>query len=183
MKIWKISINFPNYEISEDGGVRKIIGGRIIYRKPYLSTTGRMMIVMRSKGIKKATHISRLVCEAFHGNAPTSTHQCAHNDGNPINDHYTNLRWATRSENEMDKVAHGTSNRGERFGRSKLKENQVVKIKLALKEGVHPSVLAAENGVAITTIKSIKQGKSWYWLIPDITTDCPALAQETEGAF
>ncbi|WP_449411892.1 HNH endonuclease signature motif containing protein [Methylobacterium komagatae] len=43
--------------------------------------------------------VHRLVCEAFHGPAPTPEHQVAHADGTRWNARADNLRWATRTEN------------------------------------------------------------------------------------
>lgn len=152
--------SWPNYEINEYGEIRNKHG----IRKPYLTTTGYLYIVMRKKGLKKACAVHRLVAEAFIGNPPDGKNFVAHWDGNKTNNFYKNLRYANRSENEMDKVMHGRSNRGENFGRSVLKEHQVVDIKKNLISGVHPKELASNYGIAITTIKSIKQGKSWAWL-------------------
>lgn len=164
--IWKSCPSWPSYEVSEKGDIRRVVKayGFIGDRKPYLNSNGRLMIVMRDGPKKKACHISRLVAEAFIGMAPSDKHQCAHNDGDKINNHYTNLRWATVSENQMDRVQHGTSNRGERFGRSRLTTKDVLAIKKELIDGVKPRELAERFNVAETTIKSIKSGKSWSWL-------------------
>jgi hypothetical protein len=35
-------------------------------------------------------------------------HQAAHGDGAGLNNRLANLRWATRRENEADKIKHGT---------------------------------------------------------------------------
>lgn len=163
---WQICPQWPEYEVSEQGDIRRVVCrlGNIGLRKPYRAANGRLMIVMRHRGEKRACHVSRLVLEAFSGPAPTAAHQCAHNDGNPDNNHWKNLRWATASENQMDRVLHGTSNRGERFGRVRLTEQQVRSIKRRLLAGDRPKQLAQLHGVAETTIKSIKQGRSWAWL-------------------
>lgn len=152
--------SWPDYEISEDGMVR----GKASARKPYLTTTGYLYIVMRTKYAKKACAIHRLVAEAFIGPFPIERPYVAHWDGDKTNNHYTNLRYVTRAENEADKLRHGLSNRGERFGRSRLKELQVIEIKRRLAAGIKPIEIAPDYDVAVTTIKSIKSGKSWFWL-------------------
>ncbi|WP_375198969.1 HNH endonuclease signature motif containing protein [Cupriavidus metallidurans] len=163
---WRTCPQWPEYEVSERGDIRRTLCrfGNIGLRKPYRAANGRLMIAMRHCGKTRACHISRLVLEAFVGPAPSSKHQCAHNDGNPDNNHWSNLRWATASENQMDRVAHGTSNRGERFGRVRLTQPQALEAKRALACGTHPAIIAAQYDVAVTTIKSIKQGRSWAWL-------------------
>ena len=72
----------------------------------------------------KTYYVHRLVAVTFHGAAPSVKHTTAHADGNKLNNHFTNIRWATRSENERDKVAHGTSNHGDRNGMSKASQAQ-----------------------------------------------------------
>jgi hypothetical protein len=46
--------------------------------------------------------------------------QVCHSDGIRNNDKLSNLRWGSQTENERDKLIHGTANRGERHGKSKL---------------------------------------------------------------
>jgi len=56
----------------------------------------------------------RLICEAIHGSAPKlfSAHSCGKGKLGCVNPKH--LRWATKAENEADKLKHGTSNRGRR---------------------------------------------------------------------
>ena len=66
--------------------------------------------------------VSRIVCEDKNGPAPTENHEAAHSCGNG---HLgciapNHLHWATRSENQLERSAHGTSNRGERQAFSNL---------------------------------------------------------------
>lgn len=163
---WRKCPLWPDYEVSDCGDVRRVVRrfGNAWMRKPYLASNGRMMLVMRREGISRACHVHRLVLEAFVGLAPSPRHDGAHNDGNPLNNALSNLRWATKSENQMDRVAHGTSNRGERFARSRLTNAQATEIKTALAQGARNCDLAKQYGVARATISSIKCGKSWFWL-------------------
>ena len=163
---WKTCPSWPEYEVSENGDIRRTVKryGNVGLRKPYRAANGRLMIVMRHRGTARACHVSRLVLEAFDGPAPSDKHQCAHGDGNPDNNHWTNLRWATASENQMDRVGHGTSNRGERFGRVRLSEDQAREAKAALRRGDSCRDIGARFGVSRQTINSIRRGDSWAWL-------------------
>ena len=63
--------------------------------------------------------VSRLVCEATHGPAPSAEHEAAHlcgkgHDGCVTKGH---LVWKTPTENQADKAVHGTDNAGPRNGR------------------------------------------------------------------
>lgn len=166
---WRKCPNWPEYEISEYGDVRRVVKRYGFYglRKPYKTSNGRMLIVMRNNGYSKACHIHRLVLEAFAGPAPTNKHEGAHGDGDCLNNHISNLRWATKKENEADKIKHGTSNRGERFGRSVLTNEQAAELKIALHNGERNIDLAKRFGIPRTTVGSIKSGKSWFWMTLD----------------
>lgn len=164
---WRKCPAWPDYEVSEFGDIRRAVpcaGAKPALRKTYVAANGRLMIVMRRDGKARACHVHRLVLEAFVGPAPSEGHHGAHNDGNPMNNHVSNVRWATPQENEADKVRHGTSNRGERFGRARLTNAQAVEIKRCLAAGHASKDLAARFGVHPSTICSLKRGKSWAWL-------------------
>lgn len=51
--------------------------------------------------------VHRLVLEAFVGPCPEGQEGC-HNNGDVLNCRLTNLRWDTKSSNNLDRVKHGT---------------------------------------------------------------------------
>lgn len=111
--------------------------------------------------------VSRLVCIARHGPPPSDKHEAAHNCGNghlgcvnPLH-----LRWATPHENQQDRVAHGTSNRGERAGLAKLTEEDVREIWQIKGTTPYPKI-AEQFGVSASTISAIYNGYAWAWLQP-----------------
>jgi hypothetical protein len=77
--------------------------------KPTPTSSGYQSIKLRGRG----RYVHRLMLEAFVGPCPTG-HQAAHCDGDRHNNVLTNLRWATRKENEADKLRHGTHQYGAR---------------------------------------------------------------------
>lgn len=104
--------------------------------------------------------VARIVCAELYGPAPTPKHEAAHSCGNGhlacVNGRH--LRWATRAENEADKVLHGTSNRGERHGMAKL---SVVEV-LAIREmEVSSRKVAKAFGISQTMVSKIKRGEAW----------------------
>ena len=74
------------------------------------------------------------------------------------------LSWATASENQMDRVDHGTSNRGESHGLHKLTEAEVLDAYRRAWAGENQTSIAADLGVGQHEISRIKNGRRWAWL-------------------
>jgi hypothetical protein len=118
---------------------------------------------MRYQG--KLRIIPRFLCEIVHGKPPTPKHQAAHRCGKGAQGccNSRHLYWATRSENEQDKLAHGTSNRGSRNGKARLTEDDVREIR-RLVPHANLKVIAEMFGVSRLTISAIANGQNWTWL-------------------
>jgi len=68
----------------------------------------------------------------------------------------------TAAENARDMTAKGRSPRGERHGSARLTAEQVHRIKAMLAtDRMYMSEIAREFGVSPTTIRAIKEGKTW----------------------
>jgi hypothetical protein len=115
------------------------------------------------KGTKMTA--SRAMCIAAHGDPPSPKHEAAHSCGNGhagcVNPNH--LRWATKKENQHDRIRHGTTNRGERQGRSKLTEQDVLTIRQLYPSMTQPA-LAKRYGVDQSTISDIVLRRRWSWL-------------------
>lgn len=118
---------------------------------------GRLTVKLSKDGKAKTHLVHRLVAAAFLGPCPDGM-QVAHCDGDPTNNHVSNLRYATPLENTGDKFLHGTVLRGSCVGNAKLNEAQVRKIKRA-KGTVYE--IAAEFGISIAHVSRIRSGKRW----------------------
>jgi hypothetical protein len=105
------------------------------------------------------------MCLLRYGPPPTEGHVAAHSCGNGSGGcvHPRHVRWATASENEQDKVVHGTSNRGERCGSAKLTEDDVRTIR-GLEGHMTQQGIADRFGVHLMTVNSILRRKNWSWL-------------------
>ena len=102
--------------------------------------------------------VSRLLCEMTHGPAPTPQHEAAHSCGNggKACSNPRHLRWATRVENEEDKILHGTRN-------PKLTEEDVRTIR-SLTGRVRQIDLAMRYGVCQVHISRVQLGKACAWV-------------------
>ena len=109
--------------------------------------------------------LSRIMCETCIGPPPTKRHHAAHSCGNGHIGCITkrHLRWATVSENQKDRVLHGTSNRGERSSTAVLTEQDVLFIREAVKTRTQAD-LARSYGVHQTTVSDIITRRRWGWL-------------------
>jgi len=150
--------------------------GRIMGRKDHLLSphtnraTGYQSVGLYFNGQKVCRRVNVLVCLAFHGTKPTPLHDAAHNDGNKLNNRADNLRWATKRENQADRVVHGTTCRGSRNGFSKLTERAVATIREAYRAALHGRArvapgfrqrLATQLGVNPSCISKVVAGESW----------------------
>lgn len=171
-EIWRPVDGWPGYEVSSWGRVRswkwpgakrqwsvdRDRGARILRsctRNKYPS------VLLSDKDVgRKWFSVHVLVLATFVGSRPEGC-QAAHGDGDPTNNLLSNLRWCTPSENNRDKVGHGTTLHGEQIGTSKLTAGQVSQIRTRRKSGERICDLAAEYGVCRNTITNITTGKTW----------------------
>lgn len=110
-------------------------------------------------GIKdKDYYVHRLVLEEFFGPQPVGM-QAAHLDGNPKNNHISNLAWVTPKENSSHKILHGTSGKGSKNAMAKISEFDVLQIRKMYSNGVHPKEIAKKFKIKNVTV--IATGRAW----------------------
>jgi hypothetical protein len=148
----------PSYCVSESGRVGRI--GTTAWLRQFPAKRGNYLTVsLWEKNIGKTWPVHQIVAITFHGPRPSSQHEVAHRDGRKPNNHWRNLRWATRVENEHDKVAHGRTNRGERNGQAKLSDNQAREIVAAYASGETQRSIASRYAIDQSQVSNIVRGK------------------------
>ena len=83
----------------------RLVGGRMLTIGH--DETGRPRVGLSRGGQYEMRYVHQLVMEAFVGARPKELQVC-HWDGNPANNHLSNLRYDTSGANKRDAVRHGT---------------------------------------------------------------------------
>lgn len=153
---------YPMYEISAYGLIRNVKTQRELktYQKGKYLTVG-----VYKDGIIKYHNLHRLIALAW-TEVPENYEQLqvAHNDGDSMNNHYSNLRWATPKENTHDKYNGWTFNskHGEGHHNSKLNAELVVELRKEIKyTNTDCMELSLKYGIPKVTIYDAVVGKSW----------------------
>lgn len=135
------------------------LGGRVLSPSP---ARGGYLRVTLSNGDRRVTRpVHALVCEAFHGSRP-SGREVAHANGVHTDNRASNLRWATRADNEADKRRHGRGVVGVAHPLAKLTDADVVAIRAMLTTGrFRQTDLAPLFGVSVATIGKVDRRDGW----------------------
>ena len=168
-EVWKPVIGYEGvYSVSNLGRVRRDAPacgasvGSIV--KHWISTHRYATVALSYKSRVVHRSVHTLVLEAFVGPRPRNM-GCRHLDGNRLNPRLDNLRWGTQTENEKDKVLHGTTTRGAHNGQARLSEEDVRQIQVMLKQGKVQQRIADHFGVGRGCVSKISTGRRWVHLV------------------
>lgn len=149
---WKTVPGYEGrYEASDQGRIRSLVCGTGLRSKPLilkisLDRYGYRRVGLVKGGKKVTKSVAPLICAAFNGEKPFEDYDCAHLDGDKLNDVPINLSWVSRKENNLHKVDHGTVPVGSDAPAAKLDE---------------PTVTALRNEKASTGISNVKLAKKY----------------------
>ncbi len=158
--MWKKIEGWSNYEVSDCGKVRRIActirypqGFDCFYKERPLRTEktrrGYLRVTLSEFNKQKRYMVHRLVALHFSDN-PGGRPHVNHIDGNPMNNHISNLEWCTPSENEH----HSYKVLGKVNAIRKLTDEQADEIRA--QKGLIPSTkLAVSYGVSKAVILNI----------------------------
>lgn len=104
MPMWREVPGFPGYRVSDDGQVSGPRGPLKVRVEQ-----GYCRVWMYRDGKRVPRQVHHLVLEAFVGPRPDGL-EARHMNGNGTDNRVSNLSWGTRSENQLDRVRHGTHN-------------------------------------------------------------------------
>lgn len=155
----------PRYEVSSLGRVRGGATGTM--KKITVRPDGYHCVgFYYGPGKTRTRLLHRLVLLAFIGEPPSGDCQAAHWDGDKANNELSNLRWASPSENNLDKKRHGTFTNPRKLGaanhKSKLTAAKVRLVRAAYDSGGSTiSDLAREHGISTTAMSAVVKRKHW----------------------
>lgn len=132
--------------------------------KPFITKANYCKItIFDNDGKKQCPQLHCLICEAFYGPRPTNM-TVSHLDGNGLNNNSSNLKWESLQDNIVRQFEHGTTMRGEKNHKAKLKNNEVLEIIDYLNQNISIKELSIKYNTSFNVIYSIKCGKTWGWL-------------------
>lgn len=169
---WKPIAGYEgHYEVSDLGRIKSLARGttqssgrqrRLVERimSTPVHATGYRFVTLHMGAIREKLRVHLLVLRAFVGEKPEGCEAC-HRDGDRTNNALSNLRYDTISANQMDRVIHGTSNRGTQHANSILDEEKVRAIRI---DPRRHGLIAADFGVSNGCVSLIKTRRTWAWL-------------------
>ena len=173
IELWKPIPGYEgHYEAGDQGNIRsmdrrvrsrmgtRIFPGRVL--KQYLHPSGYYTVNLSFESQVTGFKVHRLVLAAFRGPCPEGFYGC-HNDGDPLNNRLTNLRWDAPSGNSEDQQIHGTQVKGETHGMARLTEDAVRAIKRRTDSTA--ADVAQTFGISVHTVRAIRKGKRWAHVI------------------
>lgn len=149
------------YRVSTNGRIMSLYFGKHRILKPWKDKWGYSHIKLWVDKKKKNQVVSRLVLIAFKGWPKSGQTDCAHVDGNPLNNHLSNLVWATRTENMHHAKTHGTIQVGEKNHRAKLTTEIVTEIIALRSSGLFQREVAKKFNVSTSTVSRIWLKEAW----------------------
>lgn len=165
MEFWRAIEDYPDYEVSHLGRVRRVTRARNAPAGALLSTNARRngypSVDLCRAGIKRTLLVHRLVATAFLGQ-PAAGQIVNHRNGDRQNNRVENLEWTSSSGNVQHSYDIGLSDaRGERNGAAKLTNEAVLAIRASSERA---PTLAARLGVSRSTVRAIRARRTWAHL-------------------
>lgn len=172
-EIWKPIPGLPGFEVSNLGNARSLARDVNRNGKVFRKITGRVLskytnpkhgyvtVAIKFLGGGRPERLHRLVAMAFIPN-PQNLPSVDHIDFNKQNNRAENLQWISNEENALKtyRAGRGVFVRGSKHGVSKLKESDVVQIRLM--GATHKrSELAKMFMVSANTIGGILTNRIW----------------------
>lgn len=164
-EIWKPVIDFPAYQISNRGRVRRVIrsnhGG---IQRPFLALSrdwdGYLLVGLCRKGCHFSKKVARLVASHFVPN-PLGKPHVNHINGIRHDNRSENLDWVTPKENCLHRTRVLKTAVGEQHYLAKLKDSDIPLMLAAYASGYSQTDIARIHCVSQSLVHLIIRGKAW----------------------
>lgn len=175
---WRVIEDFPDYEVSSIGRVRRATDGihtfkgRILGRrlkKGYWTVCLSKPDPIQRKQFTRNIH--RLLAIAFLGKPPLLDSQVNHKNGIKMDNRLGNLEWCTPLENNIHAAEVLQVNCGEKAPNAKLSADNVLTIYAELLNGTSPRILAKQYNIPTGHVYQIKRKRTWRHLLKDLPTN------------
>jgi len=149
------------YYISEDAEIISRYSNKEKIMKQHVRGHGYSCVSLTVEPYKTVNYnVHILMALTFFGES--NGLEVRHLDGNPLNNNKSNLKYGTTSQNQMDRIEHGTSNQGESHGNSILTESEVLEIRSRYVKGKYGFIrLGRDFNVSPATVQDIISRKNW----------------------
>lgn len=162
---WLPVKDFPGYEVSDRGRLRRWLGKGFRLMKTWKSHYGYSQTELYKKGKRHGKMVHRLVLEAFVGKCPKG-HQTNHKNGKKQYNFVDNLEWVTPSENVNHAYTTGLkSNVGELCPTVQLKDGEVWLIKKLLFLEVRKKIICKMFKIKYDHLYNISVEKIWTHIV------------------
>lgn len=160
---WK-KTKYPGYLVSNLGKVKSLARKTNYFKtkilKPQKHTGGYHTITLWVDGQANIKFVHVLVLETFK-KKKNKTHQVRHLDGNKKNNKLCNLKWGTPSENQKDRIKHGTSQIGiSRKNNIRLNKKDILNIRSLFSVLKNRTEVSRKIGISRTTVADVVNGRT-----------------------
>jgi hypothetical protein len=150
---WRECKGFPGYEVNNFGEVRR--GGQP--RQAYRTNLGYKALKIQTPSGRKHCLVHVLVAEAFHGPRPPGM-QVDHINHQRDDNRAANLRWLSRSDNLLRRVAPNLGGKPPKRG-TRLSDDEAMEIHRLRGEGWLQAAIGARFQIPQTTVSHILTGR------------------------
>ena len=155
----------PNekYSLSSHGRMIRIKDGEEFLFEPY-NMHGYLYFRVKKleKGKFKTFYLHKILAQHFL--KPNDGEFVIHLDYNKLNNHISNLKWATRREKEIHQFSNPNYKKPTKLTSAKLSENDVRRLKKILNDPnrrTRLKIIAKRFGVTTMQLQRIKTGENW----------------------
>jgi hypothetical protein len=123
-------------------------------------SSGYVDIQLFKEGRSYHCLVHRLILLAFVGQPPHG-HEAFHRNNNPGDNRLSNLKWATKKENQQHRKMFGTDSGGERHGIASMTNATAIKVRERFAEVGNKAAVAREFGVSRSVVSKCVRGVTY----------------------